>query len=211
MTGSSFRLGRIHVITDTVVQDRFDHVQLARLAVRGGADTIQLRDKQLTRGEFIDVAREVLTVCREAQVPLVINDRLDVAAEIGADGVHLGQDDTAIAEARRLLGPRAIIGGSAGTGEEVSRVVEAGADYVGFGHIFETLSKSKPGPPVGVEALRRVCGASKIPVIAIGGISPANAGDALEAGAWGIAAIGAVCASADPEAATRRLVEIFRL
>jgi thiamine-phosphate pyrophosphorylase len=210
VTGASFRLGRIQVITDTVVQDRFDHVQLAQLAIRGGAGSIQLRDKNLGDKKFLDVAREILDVCRQAKVPLVINDRLDAAAEIGADGLHLGQDDAAIEEARRVLGPEAIIGGSAGTMDQVVQVANAGADYVGFGHVFETRSKSKPAPPVGLEALRRVCVASKIPVFAIGGISADNAGDVRGAGAWGIAVIGAVCASEDPQTATRRLVEIFR-
>jgi len=211
VTDASFRPGKIHVITDTVVQDRFDHVQLAQLAVLGGADSIQLRDKHLSHGEFLHVARQVLVVCRQAEVPLIINDRLDVAAEIGADGLHLGQDDTEIEEARRLLGPRALIGGSAGTETEVHAVAKAGANYVGFGHIYKTRSKSKTAPPVGLEALRQVCLASTIPVIAIGGISPDNAGDVIGTGAWGIAVIGAVCASADPQAATRRLVESFRL
>ncbi len=209
MTAAFLRPGKIHLITDTAMQDRFTHVQLAQLAIRGGADSIQLRDKHLGDGEFTDIARQVLAVCRRAGVPMVINDRLDVAAEVGADGVHLGQDDTAIEEARRILGPAAIIGGSAGTKKEVQAVAEAGANYVGFGHIYQTRSKSKPAPPVGLEALRLVCLASTIPVIAIGGISPDNTGNVIGAGAWGIAVIGAVCASTDPQAATRRLVESF--
>jgi thiamine-phosphate pyrophosphorylase len=208
VNGSLKFIGRLHVITDTAVQDRFDHVALAQFAIRGGADSIQLRDKYLSNNEFRNVARAVLAVCRRHGVPLIINDRLDVAARIGADGVHLGQTDTAIGEARRRLGPGIIIGGSAGNPDEAREAVDGGADYVGFGHVFPTHSKSKPGPAVGIEGVRAVCAAVAVPVIAIGGITPANARGVLDAGAWGVAVIGAVCGAEDPEAATRRLANI---
>jgi thiamine-phosphate pyrophosphorylase len=201
-------IGRLHVITDTAVQDRFDHVELARLAIRGGADTVQLRDKTLSENEFQDVARAVLEVCRQHGVPLIINDRVDVAARIGADGVHLGRTDTAIGEARRRLGTGKIIGGSAGSPDEAREAADAGADYVGFGHVFPTRSKSKPGPAAGTGGVRAVCDAVTAPVIAIGGITPGNARAVIDAGAWGVAVIGAVCGAPDPEAATRRLADI---
>lgn len=207
MTGRQKKIGRIHVITDTTVQHRFDHVQLARLAIRGGADTVQLRDKSLSPAGFLRVAAAVLEVCREGGVPLIINDRTDVAGRIGADGVHLGREDTPITEARRRLGDNAVIGGSAGSLEQAVEAANAGADYVGFGHVFPTRSKQKPGPAVGPESLRRVCRAVSVPVIGIGGITPEGARAVIGAGAWGVAVIGAVCAADDPEAATRRLVD----
>jgi len=201
----SYRVGRLHVITDTTIQDRFDHEELARLAIAGGADTIQLRDKLLSDEDLIAVARGVLAVCRLAGVPLVVNDRIQVAAESGADGVHLGHDDAPIGAARTALGPGAMVGGTAATAEEVAQVAEAGADYVGFGHIYPTSTKQKPGPPVGLDGLGRACAAARIPVIGIGGITAETAAEVVRAGAWGVAVIGAVCAAGDPMGAARAL------
>lgn len=203
--GNPLRVGRLHVITDTTVQDRFDHEQLARLAVAGGADTIQLRDKTLSDEELIAVARRLLAVCRPAGVPLVVNDRVHVAAESGADGVHLGREDVPIPAARSALGAGAIVGGTAATDEEAVRVAGAGADYVGFGHVFPTTTKRKPGPPAGLAGLERACKAVAIPVVGIGGITAHTAGEVIRAGAWGVAVIGAVCTAADPMEAAREL------
>ena len=205
MSPARDRIGRLHVITDTTVQDRFDHEELARLAVAGGADTIQLRDKLLGDEELTAVARKVLAVCRRAGVTFIVNDRIQVAAEAGADGVHLGREDAPIAVARSALGPDAIIGGTAATAEEVALVAASGADYVGFGHIYPTSTKQKPGPPVGLDRLRRACGATRTPVIAIGGITEATAAEVVRAGAWGVAVVGAVCAADDPARAAREL------
>jgi thiamine-phosphate pyrophosphorylase len=202
------RIGRLHVITDTTVQDRFDHVELARQAVAGGADTLQLRDKLLGDYELAAVARDILAVCRPVGVPLIVNDRVQLAASVGADGVHLGREDATIAEARQVLGPHAIIGATAATHREAAGVAAAGADYVGFGHIYRTSTKPKPGPPVGLEELSRACGAVGIPVVAIGGITAANAADVLRAGAWGVAVVGAVCAAEDPQSAARELASV---
>jgi thiamine-phosphate pyrophosphorylase len=198
-------IGRFHVITDTVVQNRYRHAEIARLAIAGGADTIQLRDKRLSDGELAEIARETLAVCRTAGVPLLINDRVDVAGRVGADGVHLGREDAPIASARKALGRGAIVGGTASTADELAAVEAEGADYVGFGHIFATGSKQKTGPPVGVETLRQACASLRIPLIAIGGINAANAAAVVGAGAWGIAVIGAVCGADDPEAAAREI------
>jgi thiamine-phosphate pyrophosphorylase len=205
VSASLHRVGRLHVITDTTVQDRFDHEQLARLAIAGGADTIQLRDKSMSDDDLAAVARGVLAVCRAAGVPLIVNDRIHVARAAGADGVHLGREDAPVAAARAALGPGAIIGGSASTEDEAAQVAAAGADYVGFGHVFPTTSKHKQGPPVGLDGLARACRAARIPVVAIGGITAGTAGDVVAAGAWGVAVIGAVCAAADPMEAARGL------
>jgi len=198
-------IGRLHVITDTSIQRRFGHVELARMALAGGATVIQLRDKHMTDSELIAVAGEILFGCRAAGVPLVVNDRIEVAARAGADGVHLGRGDAPIEEARRVLGPGAIIGGSAGTADEAVEAEGAGADYVGFGHVYPTSTKDKPGTPVGLDGLALACSAVGIPVIAIGGITDKTAAGALASGAWGIAVAGAVCSASDPEAAARAL------
>jgi len=197
--------GELHVITDTTVQSRFTHEQLAALACEGGADVIQMRDKQMSRADFLATARRVQEVCRHYGARFIVNDRVVVAEEIGADGVHLGRNDMSLSDARAILGPDRTIGATAGT---VGAAIEAeweGADYVGFGHVFATGSKLKATPPVGLEELGRACGELEIPVIAIGGITAETAADVMRAGARGIAVIAAVCAAEDPRAAAARL------
>lgn len=200
------QIGRLHVITDQTVQDRFTHAKLAGYAVEGGAGAIQYRDKILGTREAIETARTLKQICSAAGVPLIVNDRVDIAMAVDADGVHLGRKDLPIAAARMLLGPEKIIGGTAGTYEEALQVHEAGADYIGFGHIFPTRSKDKPSPPVGLDTLKEICTRIEIPVIAIGGITQQNVEQVIMAGAFGAAVIGAVCAQKDPEAATAELV-----
>jgi thiamine-phosphate pyrophosphorylase len=199
------QIGRLHVITDESVQDRFTHAKLAGFAVAGGAGTIQFRDKTRCTRDSIDSARTLKRICSLAGVPLIINDRVDIALAVDADGVHLGRDDLPIPAARKLLGANKIIGGSAGNIEDALRAQEEGADYIGFGHIFPTQSKDKPSPPVGLGALHEVCRRVKIPIIAIGGITLEKIEPVILAGAFGAAVIGAVCASKDPEAAAAEL------
>lgn len=201
------RVGRLHVITDVIVQSRFSHEELAAMACAGGADSIQLRDKQLSDDAFLAVARRVLEVCRRHGVALVVNDRIDIARELGTDGVHVGRGDATVVDARGALGDTTIIGASAGSIDEALAAEGAGADYVGFGHIFPTMSKVKDTAPLGLEVLAEACARVHIPVIAIGGITADNAGGVIRAGAWGIAVIQAVCAADDPRAATMRLRE----
>lgn len=192
------RIGRLHVLTDETVQDRFSHLEIARRAIAGGADTIQFREKRKGARELVEIAGAICGVCRAADVPFIVNDRVDVALAVDADGVHLGRGDLPIAVARRLLGRGKIVGGTASTMEEAIEAREEGADYVGFGHIYATASKTKHGDPKGPGALRPICAALGIPVIAIGGIDETNFTAVLEAGAWGIAVIGSVCAAPDP-------------
>lgn len=194
------------MITDQSIQDRFTHAKLAGFAVAGGAGTIQYRDKTLGTRESIDTARTMKQICTTTEVSLIINDRVDIALAVDADGVHLGRDDIPIAAARELLGPDKIIGGTAGTLEDALRVQEEGGDYIGFGHIFPTASKDKPSTPVGLDTLKKVCSKIKIPVIAIGGIGIKTIEQVILAGAFGAAVIGAVCAQNNPEEATARLV-----
>ncbi|MBW1997991.1 MAG: thiamine phosphate synthase [Deltaproteobacteria bacterium] len=205
------RIGKLHVLTDTVLQSRFSHIELARLAIEGGADTIQLRQKTGSTREMITVAREMKTLCREAGVVFIVNDRIDVAIAAKADGVHLGQEDFPIPLAKELLGRDGIIGGSAATFEEAEKCLREGADYIGFGPVFPTSSKDDAGPVSGVEILRRVVDSLSLPIIAIGGISPENVEQVLSAGAYGIAVISAVCCQEDPRRATRDLYQAMGL
>lgn len=202
-------IGRLHVITDVVVQTRYSHEALAEMACVGGADVVQLRDKLLDRDAFARVARRVAAICRQHGVVFIVNDRVDVAREVEANGVHVGRKDASLREAREALGPRAIVGTSAGNLAQALEAESEGADYVGFGHVFATTSKEKSTPPVGLEALSLVATRVRVPAIAIGGITEANARDVIAAGAWGIAVIGAVCAADDPRAATERLARYF--
>lgn len=199
------RIGRLIVITDTHIQSRFTHEELAGLACAGGADVIQLRDKKMSDDEFTQVALRVRDICRQHEKLLIINDRVEVARVVEADGVHIGRGDMPVGEARALFGDNAIIGTSAGSVNEAREAESAGADYIGFGHIFATSSKEKPALPVGLERLAAACQSVKFPVIAIGGITDAGVADVMQAGAWGFAVIGAVCGARDPRAATAGL------
>ncbi len=198
-------IGRVCVITDTTVQSFFTHADLAELACTGGADIIQLRDKNLADDDMITVGREMRRVCNRYDARFIVNDRVQVARACGADGVHLGRADASIEEARRVLGDSAIIGATAHSFQEALRADRSPADYVGFGHVYATTSKQKETPPVGLEELARVCKAVSMPVLAIGGITGERVADVMRAGAWGIAVIANVCAADDPRAATERI------
>jgi thiamine-phosphate pyrophosphorylase len=199
------KIGRLHILTDTTIQSRFDHVELAEQAIRGGAEVIQFRQKSGTTLEMIQAAKRVRAVCRRAGVPLIVNDRVDVAIAADADGVHLGRDDFPIRLARQLLGPHRIIGGSAGSITEARAGYEEGADYLGCGPIHATATKPDAGPAAGAKLVSAIARVLPLPLIAIGGVTEADLDMLLGAGAHGIAVISAVCAAADPEEATRAL------
>ncbi|MDP6779307.1 MAG: thiamine phosphate synthase [Candidatus Latescibacteria bacterium] len=199
-------IGTLHVLTDTVLQSRYSHLELARLAVAGGADTIQYRQKAGSTRKMIETASALQRLCADAGATLIVNDRVDVAIASGADGVHLGQDDFPLGRARDLLGPEVVIGGTAKTLDQVQVAASEGADYVGFGPIYPTGSKADAGEVKGLEGLARISRSSPIPVVAIGGIGIATAAGVISAGARGIAVISAVCCQDDPQAAAARLI-----
>ena len=198
-------IGILHVLTDTVLQSRFSHVALTELAISGGADTIQFRQKDGSTKELIETATLMRRVCAEKGATFIVNDRVDVAIASEADGVHLGQDDFPIPLARKLLGKDRIIGGSAATLEEMENCIREGADYVGFGPVYPTGSKDDAGPVSGIDILKQIVESSPVPVIAIGGIDQNNASHVMGAGAHGIAVISAVCCREDPKEAARKL------
>lgn len=174
------------------------------MAIAGGADTIQYRQKSGATREMIETAGQMRRLCADSGVTFIVNDRLDVAIASDADGVHLGQDDFPIPLARKLLGNR-IIGGSAATLEEARKCLEEGADYIGFGPVYPTTSKADASPVTGMEFVKEVVAAIPLPIIAIGGVTADNTPELMEAGAHGIAVISAVCCQEDPEGATRAL------
>ncbi len=186
-------------------------------AVRGGATLVQLREKALPDAELVEVARALKRRLSPLGVPLIVNDRAEVARAAGADGVHLGQDDLDAARARGILGPTGLIGVSAGTPEEAARVDKDLADYVGIGSVFATATKADAGPPIGVAGLAALAGTlAPLPVVAIGGIGARQAAEVMAAqgtaaqgttrsAADGIAVVSAICGAPDPEAAARNL------
>jgi thiamine-phosphate pyrophosphorylase len=198
-------IGRLHVLTDTELQSRFTHVELAKMAIKGGADTIQFRQKTGMTREMIEICREMKRLCEDADVTFIVNDRVDVAIASEADGVHLGQDDFPIPLARKLLGETRIIGASAVTLEEALECLSKGADYIGFGPVYPTTSKDDAGPVTGISLLEKVVKAVSIPIIAIGGVTGENTLEVIQTGALGIAVISAVCCQENPEQATREL------
>lgn len=199
------KIGRLHVITDIVLQDRFSHSALAQMAIAGGADTIQFRQKEGSTRALIETAIAVKNACGD--VPLIVNDRVDVAIAVEADGVHLGQDDFPIKKARDLLGEDVVIGGTAKTLSQAHQCIAEGADYIGFGPIYATGSKADAGMVKGLEGLSEMANGINSPIIAIGGIGMENAGEVMHAGAHGIAVISAVCCQSDPSEATQRLMD----
>jgi len=198
-------VGRLHVITDFRLQQTFDHEALAERAIAGGADTIQFRQKHgVVRNQLI-AAQRVQTVCANAGIPLIVDDRLDVALGVQARGLHVGQEDVPVDVARQVLGPEPILGASASTIEQAVAAEEDGATYIGFGPIYPTRSKANAGATQGLERLRACCEAVDCPVIAIGGITHQRVAEVLGAGAHGVAVLSAVATASNPRRATRRL------
>ena len=199
------KIGRFHVLTDDCLQTQFSHLRLAELAIAGGADTIQLRQKGGATRQMIRVAEQMQALCKRAGVAFIVNDRVDVAIASRADGVHLGQDDFPIALARKLLGEEAIIGGSASNMEEARQCLREGADYIGFGPVYSTTSKKDAGEAGGLGLLEQIVEEIPLPVIAIGGIAAGNTPLVIETGVHGIAVISAVCCQNDPMEAAKCL------
>ncbi len=183
----------------------WDALAIARAAIAGGVTAIQLRDKESALSDVLAVGRKLRQLCREAGVLFFVNDRVDVAWLLDADGVHVGQDDLPVHEARRLLGPGKWIGASASSLEEAERSIVQGADYLGVGSIFATTSKADAGEPVGPDLVRDIRARWDIPLVGIGGITPDNASDVVRAGADGVAVISAIFHAADPKQAAVRL------
>ena len=184
--------------------------ELARLAVAGGATLIQLRDKHGSTRRMIEEARAIHAALAGTGVPLVINDRVDVALVSEADGVHVGQDDMRVEDARRLLGPKAIIGLSIKTVALANAAPIDALDYVGVGGVYATTSKDNPNRPIGVDGLRDIVAAFRarkrdLAVCAIAGIDAGNAAAVIAAGADGVAVISALSMKPDPQAAARAL------
>ncbi len=204
-------IGRVHVITDESLQDRWSHIELARLAVSGGADSVQFREKRSREvSDLVSLARAICHEVKSGGARCLVNDRVDVALASGADGVHLGSDDMATDRARRELGESAIVGATANTLKQAIEVSRMPVDYLGVGPVFGTASKSNPAPALGLDSLERIVEAVEIPVIAIGNITVAMVSEVLGTGAYGIAVLSAVVLADDPAKATAELSEAIQ-
>ncbi|MCH9011775.1 MAG: thiamine phosphate synthase [Proteobacteria bacterium] len=181
--------------------------EVVAAAVRGGVTLVQLREKTRPDAQIVERARALKNLLGPLDVPLIVNDRVEVARAAGADGVHLGQDDLDAARARAILGPDRLIGVSAGTAAEAAHVDKASADYVGIGPVYATPTKLDAGAPIGVVGLSALAAAlAPLPAVAIGGIGSGNAAEVMASGAAdGIAVVSAICGAEDPEAAARAL------
>lgn len=184
-----------------------DEIVLA--AVKGGAACVQLREKNLPTRSFVEEARSIKSLLAPFNAPLIINDRIDVALAVAAEGVHIGQDDMPYLLARRILGSGVIIGLSVETWEDVELAEQWDVDYLGVSPVFETPTKTDTRGSWGLEGIARIRAYSRHPLIAIGGLNAANAGAAMQAGADGIAVVSAICAAPDPFMASRELCRII--
>jgi thiamine-phosphate pyrophosphorylase len=201
---------RLNAIVDPERANGRPLAELARLVVAGGATLIQLRDKHGAMRRMIEQARAIKAVLAGTGVPLVINDRVDVALAAEADGVHVGQDDMRVEDARRLLGFKAIIGQSIKTVAQAEAAPIDLLDYAGVGGVYATTSKDNPNPPIGTAGLRAIVAAFRarrrdLPIVGIAGIDASNAAAVIDAGADGVAVISALSMQNDPQAAARAL------
>ena len=195
----------LYLVTDRVLSGGRPLEQIVRESVAGGVTVVQLREKDAGAREFIEQALALRQAASDLAIPLIINDRVDIALACRADGVHLGQGDMPCALARRIAGKDMIIGVSVSTADEALVAEADGADYLGVGPLFATLTKADALPATGLGVLRTIRQAVRIPLVGIGGIAHTNAGDVIRAGADGVAVVSAIIASPDPEAAARAL------
>ncbi|MBE0489601.1 MAG: thiamine phosphate synthase [Halomonas sp.] len=193
----------LYLVTDPGLCAEQGLIETVVAAVRGGVTVVQLRDKHASDGEMIDQARRLKAALAGSGVPLIINDRLAVAVESGADGLHIGQDDGEVAAARAALAERALLGLSVQTPGQLARVDAERLDYLGLGPVFATPSKQDHAEPLGFAGLAALVAASPLPAVAIGGLKAEHVMAVRQAGAGGLAVISAICGRSDPEAAAR--------
>ena len=201
----------VYLITDRELCGARGIVETVRQAVAGGATVVQLRDPVSKTRALVEEARALAAILKPAGVAFIVNDRVDVALAAGADGVHVGQSDMTQADARALLGKRAILGLSITSEADLDRSDLSAVDYLGVGPVYPTLTKTDAAPAMAIGGLEAIVARTKLPVVAIGGLHAGNAADAIAAGADGVAVVSAICAAPDVEAATRELADVVKL
>ena len=195
----------LYLVTDRSLSKGRPTREIVEAAVAGGVTCVQLREKHCGTREFIDEALALRPLLRDHDIPLIINDRLDVALAVEADGVHLGQSDMPIGMARKIAGNSLLIGISAESTDDALRAEQEGADYIGISPVFATPTKTDTALPLGLEGVNKIRGLVDIPLVGIGGINRDNAATVIEAGADGVAVVSAIVSADDPVHATKEL------
>ena len=201
----------VYLVTDRGLSKGRSIIEVVRAAVEGGATCVQLREKKATTREFINEALSIRDFLNSRGIPLIINDRVDVALAVKADGVHLGQKDMPLDTARRLIGTGMLIGISAESVADAVAALNGGADYIGVSPVFSTPTKTDTAPALGLGGLREIREKVTIPLVGIGGINQENAREVIQNGADGIAVVSAIVAAGDPCEAARKLKQTVNL
>ncbi len=199
----------LYLVTDRRLSRGRSTREIVEAAVRGGVTCVQLREKTGSTRDFVNQAIAIKDFLKTHAIPLIINDRLDVAQAVGADGVHLGQSDMPFKTAKAILKDTMIIGISAESLEDAIEAENAGADYIGVSPIYATPTKTDTAPPLGLEGLARIREQVKIPLVGIGGLNADNAAEVIRHGADGVAVVSGIVSADDPEKAARHLKDII--
>jgi len=199
----------LYLVTDRELSGVRPVEEVVTAAVRGGVTVVQLREKNCSTLAYINLAKKLKQALSILRIPLLINDRIDVALASGADGVHIGQSDMPYKDARRIIGPEAIIGLTVETMDQAIEAEKLDADYLGVSTIFATPTKTDTINEWGIDGLKKLRAISRHKLVAIGGINPGNTRDIIEAGADGVAVVSAICAASDPRKASKELRSII--
>nr|HID60070.1 thiamine phosphate synthase [Desulfobacterales bacterium] len=199
----------LYLVTDRGLSRGRTTLEIVQRAVRGGVTCVQLREKMCPTREFIEEALAIKGFLKSHNIPLIINDRVDVALAVQADGVHLGQNDMPLEMAKAILKDSMIIGISAESVEDAVEAEKGGADYIGVSPVFSTPTKTDTPPPLGLQGVREIRNRVRIPIVGIGGLNRENSGSVIKHGADGIAVVSAIVAADDPEVAARELREVI--
>lgn len=201
----------LYLVTDRSLSLGRSLVEIVQSAAQGGVTMVQLREKEITSREFVELGRAVHSVLQPFGIPLIINDRADIAMIIGAQGLHIGQSDILYQDARALMGAEAIIGLSVENTEQALQCVDWGLDYIAVSPVFGTPTKCDTAPELGLDGLRRIKQMARCPVVAIGGINHSNIAQVVCAGADSVAVVSAICSASDPQLATRELLSLCQI
>ena len=199
----------LYLVTDRGLARGRSTLEIISAAVHGGATVVQLREKDCSTRDFIEQALSIKEFLKDRGVPLIINDRVDVAQAVKADGVHLGQTDMPLGLAKKVLGDSMIIGISAESLEDAVEAEKGGADYLGVSPIYATPTKTDTAPPLGLEGLREIRKTVRLPIVGIGGLNRDNAAEVIRNGADGVAVVSAIVAADDPQTAADDLRQII--
>ncbi|PTM58143.1 thiamine phosphate synthase [Desmospora activa] len=204
---------RLYMIMGSQDCNGRDPVWVLKEAIAGGITLFQFREKgsTLTMSETVFLGKRLKEICQRSSIPFIVNDRVDLAMVLGADGIHVGQEDLPAVQVRRLMGTEAIVGVSCENESEADKAIQAGADYIGVGALFSTRSKADAGDPIGPETISHIRRSNEqgLPIVGIGGINAANAGSVIAAGAAGIAVISAITAAESPRRSAMKLRQVI--